>query len=129
MEALTSSTRAQPSETAVNTRSGLTSDATSVATRRSARCSVASRPISASFSPGSAASASCTPRLGLSRSVRSIPVVTSAAGLPSGAGIGWLDQAISRSRPCLVRQWPTCGLGAPVRHTKVRNSPNASRSS
>ena len=36
-------------ETAVKTRSGLTSEATSVATRRSARCAVANRPISASF--------------------------------------------------------------------------------
>ena len=112
--ALTSSTRAHSSETAVKTRSGWASEATSVATRRSARCSVASRLTSASLASGSPASARSSSSRSGERSVRSIPVVTSVIGPSSVPAIGLFDHAISRRPPSLVIQWPTCGIDAPV---------------
>jgi hypothetical protein len=112
----------------MKTRSGLTSEATRVATRRNARCSVARRLTSASLAFGSPSSArSSSPRCD-ARSVRSIPVVTSES-VPSEPAMGLFDHAMRRRPPSFVSQWPTCGLGVPVFHTYSRNSPNASRSS
>ena len=58
----------------MKTLSGLASEATRVATRRSARCSWASCPTSASLASGSPASAGSSGSP--ARSVRSIPDVT-----------------------------------------------------
>ena len=94
----------------MNTRSGDTSEATSVATRRSERCSAASRLISASLAPGSTGSARSPDSWRGARSVRSIPVVTSDSWAPSSSAIGRFDQAMSRRPPSFVIQWPTWGL-------------------
>ena len=101
----------------MKTRSGLTSEATSVATRRSARCSVASRLTSASLASGSPSSARSTSSATGARSVRSMPVVTSDSGPSAVSAIGLFDQAISRRPPSLVCQCPTCGLETPVFQT------------
>ena len=119
--ALTCSTRATSADTEPKIRSGEASDATSVATRRSALCSFATRLTSISFASGSPSSA---PSRLDSRSVRSMPVVTRPV-----SPINRFDHAISRRPPSFVRQCPTCGLDVPVRQTNARNSLNASRSS
>ena len=108
--------------------SGLTSDATSVATRRSARCSVASRPISTSFASGSPSSARSSSAVRGARSVRSMPVVTMTRACRRLRPSACSTTRSSRRPPSLVCQWPTCGLErASSRY--ARNSPNASRSS
>ena len=60
----------------MKTRSGLASEATSVATRRSARCSWASRPTSTSFASGFPSIAGSLLSALFTRSVRSMPDVT-----------------------------------------------------
>ena len=66
----------------MNTCSGLTSDATSVATRRRARCSWASRPTCASRSSGSSSRACASSSRWRTRPVRSRPDVTRQSGSP-----------------------------------------------
>ena len=86
----------------MKTRSGLASDATSVATRRSALCSCASWPTSTSFavaSPASAGSSGVSPR-----SVTSRPAVTRYAGASALVGTSLFDQAIRRRPPSFVCQ-------------------------
>ena len=86
----------------MNTRSGVASDATSVATRRSARCSWASRPTSASF-------ASTSP-LERPPSVGALGQVDAGrdevAAVPSTAGMSLFDHAIRRRPPSFVSQCP-----------------------
>jgi hypothetical protein len=102
----------------MKTRSGLTSEATSVATRRSARLLAGQLADLDELRPPDRPRARARRRRGAgARSVRSIPVVTSETGAPSGPAIGLFDHAMSRRSPALVCQWPTCGLGTPVLHT------------
>ena len=101
-----------------------------MATRRSARCSVAQPADLARAWPPGRPGARARPRRGAARGRSGrCPVVTSETGSPSGPAIGWFDHAMRRRPPSFVCQWPTCGLGVPVFQTYARNSPNASRSS
>src|SRR6185295_14853018 len=105
--ASTSSTRAHSSETAVKTRSGLASDATRVATLRSARCSCARRPTSWSFASASKSNAPSSEAPLGGGALRSIPAVTRIDDAPSSPGISLFDQATSFRPPSFVSQCPT----------------------
>ena len=102
-----------------------------MATRRSARCSVGQpADLGELVARVGRAARARTSRLRVSRSVRSMPVVTSDAGLPSGAGhrlVGPGDQP----QPALLGL-PVADLRArraACARRRSRNSPNASRSS
>ena len=120
--------RAHSVETAMKTRSGVASEATSVATRRSARCSCASCPTSASLASGSPASAGSSSRM---RALGDVDAGRrgGSAGKVAVAGTGLFDQATSSQLPSFVCQCPTCGLELPVFQMKASTSRNASFSS
>ena len=110
---LTCSTRAHSSDTAVKTRSGLTSAATSVATRRSARCSEASREISTSLASGSPCSARSS-ALALRVAVGQVDAGGDERG---GHAVG------AEHRPVGPRdQPPAAGLGLPVADLRARRA-------
>ena len=119
-DALTCSTRAHSSDTPVKIRSGVASEATSVATRRSAFCSFA------------------TPRdldqLRLGVALQRLVAVGLAVGQvdPGGDQPGAVQQAGSTTRPAGGRRpWSSSGrpAGSACRSARrrSRNSPNASR--